>query len=333
MTIVDIAKESGYSVSTVSRVLNGRRDVSPAARTTIMEIVEARHFVPNNNAKHLKQTVSMSILILVKGTSNMLFANIIEAVQTTVEDSEYSIRVHYLDEDANEVSEAIKVCREHKPMGILFLGGNEKYFREQFDQVKVPCVLVTNRGDELGFANLSSVAIDDTAAAEEAVDYLFAQGHTNIAVIGGDLQISSTSIQRQKGCLNSFKRHGREFDEQYYSKARFAYDSAYRAMDRLLDRKIPITAVFAMSDVMAIGAIRAIHDRGLKVPDDISMIGFDGSLLADYYSPKIVTVRQDSEEMAVRSVEILLSMIDLNHQAIHELIPFELKNTESVIAR
>ena len=194
MTIVDIAKESGYSVSTVSRVLNGRRDVSPAARTKIMEIVEARHFVPNNNAKHLKQTVSMSILILVKGTSNMLFANIIEAVQTTVEDSEYSIRVHYLDEDANEVSEAIKVCREHKPMGILFLGGNEKYFREQFDQVKVPCVLVTNRGDELGFANLSSVAIDDTAAAEEAVDYLFAQGHTNIAVIGGDLQVSSTTL-------------------------------------------------------------------------------------------------------------------------------------------
>ena len=331
MTIVDIAKESGYSVSTVSRVLNGRRDVSPKARERILEIVEARQFVPNKNAKHLKQTISKSILILVKGTSNMLFASILEAIQNTVEESEYSMRIHYLDEDANEVAEALRICREHKPMGILFLGGNELYFKEQFQEIKVPCVLVTNRGDDLEFPNLSSVATDDTAAAEVAVDYLLDHGLVNFGVIGGDFQFSSTSIQRQAGCLNSFARHGRQFDEKYYSIARFSYDSAYQAMNRLLDRGIPLTAVFAMSDVMAVGAIRAIHDRGLRVPEDISIVGFDGTLLADYYSPNIVTVCQGYEAMAARSVSILLSMIDLNHQAIHELIPFRLKNTESVI--
>ena len=96
MTIVDIAKESGYSVSTVSRVLNGRRDVSPAARKKIMEIVDEHQFVPNNNAKHLKQSVSKSILILAKGTSNMLFSNIIEAVQVILEKSNYTLRVNYL---------------------------------------------------------------------------------------------------------------------------------------------------------------------------------------------------------------------------------------------
>ena len=111
MTIVDIAKESGYSVSTVSRVLNGRRDVSPAARAKIIEIVDTYHFVPNNNAKHLKQTVSKSILVLVRGTSNMLFANVIEALQATLEHSDYSLRVHYLDEEANEVAEAVRLCR------------------------------------------------------------------------------------------------------------------------------------------------------------------------------------------------------------------------------
>lgn len=111
MTIVDIAKEAGYSVSTVSRVLNGRRDVSEEARDRIMRIVEAYQFVPNNNAKHLKQTVSQSILILVKGTSNMLFTNIIEVIQDTIEGSDYSLRVHYLDEDADEVKEAVRMCR------------------------------------------------------------------------------------------------------------------------------------------------------------------------------------------------------------------------------
>lgn len=121
MTIVDIAKEAGYSVSTVSRVLNGRRDVSEEARDRIMRIVEAYQFVPNNNAKHLKQTVSQSILILVKGTSNMLFTNIIEVIQDTIEGSDYSLRVHYLDEDADEVKEAVRMAGNISQWGFCSL--------------------------------------------------------------------------------------------------------------------------------------------------------------------------------------------------------------------
>ena len=90
-------------------------------------------------------------------------------------------------------------------------------------------------------------------------------------------------------------------------------------MNELLCRKIPITAVFAMGDVMAVGAMRAIFDAGLRVPDDISIVGFDGTQLADYYNPKIVTIRQKYEEIAQRSVEILLQMIELKKSAVHEL--------------
>lgn len=333
MTIVDIAKEAGYSVSTVSRVLNGRRDVSPKTREKIMGIVEAHRFVPNNNAKHLKQSVSKSILVLVKGISNMLFANVIEAIQETVGDSDYTLRVHYLDEDFNEVQEAVRMCREHKPLGILFLGNNDQNFDKEFGQVNVPCVLVTGKGEGLGFQNLSSVSTDDVAAAEEAVDYLFDHGHRYIGVIGGDMEMSSPSRYRKIGCKKSFEKHGYTFKEDYYATARFSYDSAYKAMNHLLEKKMPLTAVFAMSDVMAIGAMRAIFDAGLRIPEDISIIGFDGTLLADYYNPKIVTIRQGYDKIARRSVEILLSMIDLNKQAVHELVPFEVKNTASVIRR
>ena len=314
MTIVDIAKEAGYSVSTVSRVLNGRRDVSEEARDRIMRIVEAYQFVPNNNAKHLKQTVSQSILILVKGTSNMLFTNIIEVIQDTIEGSDYSLRVHYLDEDADEVKEAVRMCREHKPMGILFLGGNIQYFHEEFELVNVPCVLVTDRADKLGFRNLSSVSTDDMAAAEMAVD----------------LALSSPSKYRKAGAKRSFIKHGCEFEEESYAVARFSYESAYNAMNRMLASQRSITAVFAMSDVMAVGAMRAIFDAGLRVPEDISVIGFDGTLLADYYNPKIVTVCQGYEKIARKSIDLLFGMIDLNKPATHELVPFSLKNTESV---
>lgn len=331
MTIKDIAKESGYSVSTVSRVLNNRRDVSPEAKKRISEIVAAHNFVPNNNAKHLKQSTSKNIAVLVKGTSNMLFANIVEEVQRMLEQTKYSAEICYIDEDKNEVEQALILCRECKPMGILFLGGNPSNFEEKFGNIEVPGVLITNQGSELAFQNLSSVAVDDVAAAKRAVDYLFFKGHEKIGVLGGDVSLSHTSHQRYLGCLESFRERGREFEEEkYYENSRFSFDSAYRAMVRLLEKAPDITAVFAMSDVTAIGAIRALKDKGLEVPRDISVIGFDGIDLADYYNPKLTTIKQPARQLAIRGVEILFNFIDFKAGSIHEIVDVDLITGESV---
>lgn len=331
LTIKDIARESGYSVSTVSRVLNNRRDVSPEAKKRINEIVTARHFVPNNNAKHLKQNSSKTIAVLVKGTSNMLFASIVEAIQKKIEPTKYTVSITYIDEDDNEVEEAVIVCRERKPLGMLFLGGNPKSFEKAFEAVNVPCVLVTNQGQELGFENLSSVSTDDADAAEYAIDYLISQGHQKIGILGGDFSVSHTSKQRYLGCIKSFQRHNISFEEKkYYEKSRFSYESAYGAMKRLLEKAEDITAVFAMSDMTAIGAIRAIIDNGKRVPEDISVMGFDGITLAGYYNPKLTTIQQQYVVLAVRSVEILLQNINLNIAPVHEVVPFHLVQGESV---
>ncbi|MCI8485168.1 MAG: LacI family transcriptional regulator [Lachnospiraceae bacterium] len=331
MTIKDIARESGYSVSTVSRVLNNRRDVSPEAKKRITEIVTARHFVPNNNAKHLKQNSSKTIAVLVKGTSNMLFASIVEAIQKKVEATRYNVSINYVDEDDNEVEEAVIVCRERKPMGMLFLGGNPKFFEQSFEAVNVPCVLVTNQGESLGFQSLSSVSTDDVAAAEYAIDYLVNQGHQKIGILGGDFAMSHTSKQRYLGCMKSFQKHKISFEEQkYYEKSRFSYESAYGAMKRLLAKAEDITAVFAMSDMTAIGAIRAIIDCGKRVPEDISVMGFDGITMAKYYNPKLTTIQQQYGILAARSVEILLQNIDMDAVSVHEVVPFHLVQGESV---
>ncbi len=331
LTIKDIAKESGYSVSTVSRVLNNRRDVSPEAKKRIEEIVEQHHFVPNTNAKHLKQTTSKTIAVMVKGTSNMLFASIVEEIQKKIEKTRYTVSITYIDEYENEVEEAVIICRERKPMGMLFLGGNPKSFEKSFQKVNVPCVLVTNQGSELYFDNLSSVATDDQRAAECAIDYLIEQGHTKIGILGGDAEVSHTSKQRYAGCVKSFTRHKMEFDGTvYYEKARFSYDNAYRAMQRLYQKADDITAVFAMSDVTAIGAIRALIDMGVKVPDDVSIMGFDGITIAEYYNPKLTTIQQQYRTLASRSVEILLDYIELNTNPVHEIVPFNLVRGESV---
>lgn len=331
VTIKDIARESGYSVSTVSRVLNHRNDVSPDAKKKIEEVVAKFNFVPNNNAKHLKQSNSKSIGVLVKGISNALFASILEEIQQMIEKTEYTLVVSYLDEDADEVEQAILLCRERKPLGLLFLGGNPVYFKKEFSGVDVPSVLVSNLADQMQFDNLSSVATDDVAAACCAVDALFDAGHEEIGILGGNIEKSYTSHQRFLGCEQSFCTHGKTLKmERCYETVRFSYDSAYRGMKRLIQKYPDVTAVFAMSDVMAIGAVRALRDLDFKVPEDISVIGFDGTAMAEYYNPKLATIKQQYRTLAVRSVEILFGQIELKMDAVHEIVPFEFASGESI---
>lgn len=331
VTIKDIAKESGYAVSTVSRVLNNHPDVSGEAKEKIEEIVKLHGFVPNNNAKHLKQTVSKTICILVKGTNNSLFSTIIEKTDQLINQTDFTAMIEYLDEDLDEVKEAVKLCYERKPQGFIFLGGNPSSFEDNFANINVPSVLVTNSADELQFDNLSSVSTDDFAGAYYAITHLINNGHRKIGIIGGNLEKSQISITRYSGCLKAFEENKIVFDKNTnYQKARFSFEKAYQATKILIEKSPDITAIFAMSDVMAIGTIRALCDLNLKVPDDISVIGYDGIDLANFYNPKITTINQLKNELATQSVNLLLKLINSGGKAVHEMLPFNLISGESV---
>ena len=325
MTIKDIARLSGYAVGTVSRVLNGSPQVSEAARNRIMAVVQEHNFKLNNNAKHLKQQASTGIAVIVKGTQNMLFASIVEQLQYLIREKGYSCRIYYIDEDENEVEQAIRLCRERRPYGILFLGSNLQEFRNRFSAISIPCALVTNSAADLGFPNLSSVSTDDAAGARYAVEYLIGLGHTNIGILGGKMEVSNAAHTRYDGCLRAFNAHSLPFDpECQLATARFSMVGGYNAMTELLDKQPGLTAVFAMSDVMAMGAVRAIRDRGLRVPEDISIVGYDGIEMCRFLDPKLTTIRQHRETIATRSLEILLQCIQNGTQAVHEVTPFEL---------
>ena len=313
MTIKDIAKESGYAVGTVSRVLNNHPDVSEKARETILAVVEKHHFRLNNNAKHLKQQASKGIAVIVKGSQNMLFASIVERLQGLIEEKDFVSFIYYIGEEENEVEQAESVCLERHPKGIFFLGSNLEFFRERFARLDVPCVLVTNSAAKLSFSNLSSVSTDDAAAAEAAVEYLIRLGHESI------------------GCEQAFRNHEMVFDKKkQYEPALFSMEEGYHAMGALFDKMPELTAVFAMADVLAVGAIRAIRDRGLRVPEDISVIGFDGIDLGNYLTPRLTTIRQKSDRIADRSMEILVDRIEEEKEAIHELVSFDIIAGESV---
>ena len=333
MTIKDLARESGYSLGTVSRVLNGHPNVSEKARKAVMAVVEAQGFELNSNAKNLKQSQSNSILMVVKGRGNELFASMVEQYQAIFARTVYPLIIDYIDELDNEVRRAATLCREKKPLGIVFLGGSHQNFREEFDKISVPAVLVTGDAGGLQFANLSSVAADDCKGAACAVEYLLRSGHRDILVLGGDRELSDTSLERYQGCLDAYRRNGLQFHEQNYYTCRFSYGSGYEAMERALQDKTPCTAVFAMADVIAIGAIRAIREHGLQVPGDISVIGYDGLEIGDFLQPKLTTITQPTAELTRRSASMLLERIDRESAAGHVTIPFTLSCKESVKRR
>jgi len=331
MTIKDIARISGYSVATVSRVVNRHPDVSDETRRRVLAVVEAHAFAPNTNAKHLKQQSDAGVALVVKGTMNHLFADLVVRLQDKLRDASVDSSVYYLDEDANEVAYACQVCREHKPRGIIFLGGDLDLFRAGFAPITVPCVMLTNSARELNFANLSSFTTDDACAAAQAIDLLAAQGHRRIGVVGGNFSCSQISYRRLQGCRSAFARWDIPFDEaRQYEPSRYSMADAYSAARRLMQRCGDVTAIFAFGDVIAMGVMRALRDLGKAVPDDISLIGYDGIDMSQYTIPRLATVRQDTRLLAEWGARDLLQRMNWPCPPTHEIVPFTLVPGESV---
>ena len=336
MTIKDIARLSGCGVATVSRVLNNHPDVSRETRRRVMAVVDEQGFQPNTNAKHLKQQAGSSIAIIVKGTQNMLFADLVERIQALLREADRDASVYYLDEDADEVAYALQLCRERKPAGIMFLGGDRKQFRSQFQGITIPCVLLTNIAGDLGFDNLSSVTTDDREASRQAVRFLASRGHREFAGIfkSDDAQ----GPQRYHGALAAVRDEGLPIRDR-----RFAwYDSEDRRRlleekdgrvltDFLQNRLGDATAVICYNDEIAFHLVQVLLAAGRRVPEDVSVVGYDGVPISDYLVPRLATVRQDTQLLAQRGMELLLRSIRRpDSSPVHDVVSFRLIPGESV---
>ena len=312
MTIKDIAKQSGYAISTVSRALNDHPDVSEEAKRRIAQVVAEMGFVPNANARQLKRQQAKSVAFIVRGTSNLFFAGMLVEMQRLVGEAGYEGLVEYLGETEDEVAAAQRVCRELKPRGIVFLGGDERNFRRGFGRIDIPCVLATAVSGELEFDNLSMVGVDDKAAGAAAIGLLADLGHRDILVLGADPERSSPGRLRLEGARRALEARGLAFQSV---QAEFSLAAGYEAMRAFLSGGGRVSAVFAMSDVTAIGAVRAVLDAGLSVPGDVSVLGFDGIPLARYCNPRLDTMAQPAAQIAQKSVRLLLDSVEKRRPA------------------
>ena len=332
-TIKDIANMTGYSIGTVSRVINNRSDVSDEARARIEEAIKELDFHPNRNAKMLKQVAPSGIGIIVRGIGNRFLNSIFERVQAHLIENGESISVRFISETANEVETAMRSVRHSRPKGFVFLGGSLDDFANYSNDVAVPGVVVTCNLSAFHGSSLSSFSTDEYSAAKAAVDKLISAGHRNIGIVGGYPTTNEMDNiqQRLKGARDELEANDLVFEQNFnYIPCAFSYESGYEAANRLLDNCPETTAVFALSDTVGISVMRAARDRGLKVPEDLSVLGFDGIDICNYSIPRLSSMRQDAERLAKLTVDDILIRVNYQRPPVHETIPYTFVEGESI---
>lgn len=331
-TIKDIARMCGVSVSTVSRVLNGHQDVSDDMRSRILKVIEQSGYIPNNSARNLVCSSTDTIALVVRGVSNPFFTRIIKGLEQEVYRRGYSIALHQINSDEDELKTACVLSAARKLLGIVLLGGRFNYTQEDIARLNVPfvCCTYTNTFGSLDPAAYSSVAVDDKREASNAVRYLYARGHRKIAALVARETDTSISELRFAGYKEALRECGLSFDPALVEcTGSFDMADAYAAMQRLMERA-SFTAVFTIADAMAIAAIKAIADKGLRVPEDCSVVAIDGLELSRYTIPTLTTLEQPADEMAGKSAEILIGLIEGKAQNRHITLPTALREGGSV---
>lgn len=336
ITIKDIARMCNVGVSTVSRALNNHPDINAETKERILRVIRENNYIPNNSARNLKLQDSQTIAVLVKGIGNSFFSGMIRIFEAEIKDRGYSMVLQHVDFDEDEVDVALELVKEKRLRGIIFLGGYLVHSEEKLAQLHVPFLLSTTGMVSHNYRKntYSSVSVDDRRESYRMVDYLCRKGHRDIAIICARKNDASVGKLRLDGYKQALKEHGipvrdeliLPMSEEYED---YSLQNGYHLMKDFLAKKISCTAVYAISDMLAIGAARALTEAGKRIPGDVALAGFDGLELGEYMNPSLTTVRQPIEDMARETARILFDIIGKRAKHQHCIFDGELVLRES----
>ncbi len=303
VTIEDVVKRSGVSYVTVSRVISNSPNVRESNRKKVLEAIDELGYIPSAAAKTLATGRTNVIALFISDLGDEFLNNIVKEVNEQLLYRGYLLTLSICDGSSEHINTAF-LSQNRVDGAILLVYNREKYFIDIFKSKKIPFVVIDNQTMK---EDITSVLTDNIAGGYMAVRHLLDLGHTRIGLIGAEADSMST-MERQLGACRALA----EASLQPYVIENGEYDqlTGYRAIMKWNAAGTLSSAVFAFDDHIAVGAINAIKDLGLKVPEDISVCGYDDSLLANHYVPRITSVRQPAEEIAQSAVEQLLSIID-----------------------
>lgn len=339
LTIKDIARICDVSISTVSRAINNDPGINARTRERVLKVVKEFNYIPNNSARNLKMAESNTIVLLVKGINNPFFQSMFPYFQAGLEKEGYQYLLHTIDEDADEAYAAEEITKEKRLKGIIFLGGILDYPEVVLENIQVPAVLcsvaVASPVLDKAEPRISMVSIDDEAEAYKAVSYFCRKGHRRIAIIAGRKGDYTVGSRRLAGYRRALQDYGIPFDPELvgYQKEdlpEYSEANGYAAAMELLKSGRRFTAFLVISDRMAMGVYKAIYDTGKKIPEDYSVIGFDGIEAVRYMYPALTTMIQPARKMAQSSIDLLMDQINGDTRKKHVMYEAELHERDSV---
>lgn len=336
VTIKDIARICGVGVSTVSRAINNHPDINPETKEMINRVIREYGYVPNNSARNLKRTEAKTIAVLVKGMNNPFFTSMVKSIEKEIQKKKYTMVLHHVEHEEDEIDVALELVKEKRLKGIIFLGGYFKHSSEKLEYLNVPFILSTAgvAPETINRTKYSTISVDDFKESYRIVDYLIQSGHKKIAMISASLNDESIGRLRLDGYKKALEEHHIPFRKELIkpmsqSLEPYSIENGYYATKELLASGEEFTALYAISDMMAIGAMRAIHEAGKSVPEDYSVVGYDGIDIGKYVTPTITTMNQPIEEMAKETIGLLFDIIAGKKQHQHRVFSGEIIVRES----
>ena len=317
--IKDVAEKAGVSVTSVSRVLNGGKYVKEEVKERILKTIDEMGYSPSYFARSLVLQKSDLIGIVVPDITSSFHSTILSSIEKVASKNDYNIIVANIMEDIEKEIKYLNIFRQMRVGGTIVM--HEKVNNEIDDmlrKMKVPVIFCSIK-DNLS-PNFLSITINNSKAAYDATKYLIDLGHKKIGFIGGDLSDILSGQYRYNGYKEAMTESGIQIIEEYVKFGDYKVHSGYEKMKEIiLGGNIP-TAVFAASDDMAVGALNCIIDAGLKVPDDVSIIGFDGSNIIDLVRPKLTSMQQPIQELGELAVEMLIKQINNPSCVMNEVV-------------
>ncbi|NME82832.1 LacI family DNA-binding transcriptional regulator [Clostridium sp. SM-530-WT-3G] len=305
VTIKDIAKLANVSHTTVSRALNNSPYINEDTKNKIKALAKELNYVPNYNAKSLvllkSYVIGLFFSSISEGTSDTFFHEIVKGINKVI-DKEYNLVIRGIDQydDSHPVDnknfDGIIVVSQRK---------EDDEFIKKIIEKNIPIVVINRVVD---IDNIVNIVNDDTKGAYDAVNYFVRNNHKNIAYIQGNDGFES-SAYRKKGYIKALEDNNIKVNEDYIMTGKYTLDSGYDNMMKLLRLSEKPTAVFCANDDIAVGAIKAVSESGLNVPEDISVIGFDNSNFCNYVTPTLTSVRKDAFLMSEMGGINLLNII------------------------
>ncbi|MGL5124825.1 MAG: LacI family DNA-binding transcriptional regulator [Fusobacteriaceae bacterium] len=329
-SIKEIAKKLNVAPSTVSRALNDKHDISQNLKDKVNTIAKEIGYKKNSIAARLVNQKSNTIGLFFLSRQNInneenTGFKYVEIILDKIKDKNYDLIIFSIDSNLKDKKKYIDICSERQVEGAIFIGLEDTDENtELLRNIDIPTVILEKR---VSGKNISYIGSDNEYGINSILDYLLELGHENIGFIKGP-----DFIECSKDRFNTFYKRMNSlnlYKEKFVKSGNFRLESGYESTKDLLNSKDIPTAIIASSDLMAIGAMKAIKEKGLKIPEDISLVGYDGFDIGSFLSPSLTTVLQDFKSMGEKAVEILFSMIVNKEKSINMVFKPKLIKRES----